>query len=293
LTQRAIVGEIARWMSHVDERQSHAQAVARNQEHFRDKHGAALVEGSPHLKHANVREFCTNLALEAWQRQQAKARPPSILDMGAGDGALTLPFLKLGAHVVAADASEDLLADLKRDGASFGNALRVLAGDIMETLDALAADKTRFDIIGASSFLHHIPDYLGLCRRAIPLLAPGGVFFTVQDPLRYDTLSRPTYVFDRVSYFGWRSLQGDYIRGIKTRFRRLFGIYRDDLAADTAEYHVVRNGVDHLAIKQLFENAGLRCEIRPYWSTQSGLFQRLGDRLKLNNTFAVIAHRPD
>ena len=95
-----------------------------------------------------------------------------------------------------------------------------------------------------------------------------------------------------MSYFGWRSLQGDYMRGLKTRFRRILGIYRDDLAADTAEYHVVRNGVDQLALKVLFEAAGCQCEIRPYWSTQSTLFQKMGDRLHLHNTFAVIAQRP-
>lgn len=279
-------------MSQNDEKRPRPETVVINQEYFRDKHGEAFVEGSPHLKHSAVRQLCSRIAADVFHRLPARPRPPLVLDMGAGDGVLTLQFLQMGASVVAADASDELLNDLKKTCADFHESLTVRSGDIFAVLDELDGKGMRFDIIGASSFLHHIPDYQGLCRRALPMLAPGGVFFTLQDPLRYDTLSRATYLFDRMSYFGWRSLQGDYMRGLKTRFRRILGIYRDDLAADTAEYHVVRNGVDQLALKVLFEAAGCQCEIRPYWSTQSTLFQKMGDRLHLHNTFAVIAQRP-
>jgi 2-polyprenyl-3-methyl-5-hydroxy-6-metoxy-1,4-benzoquinol methylase len=292
LTWAVDAGEIAASMSQDHEKRVHARAVAMNQEHFRDKQGAALVEGSPHLKHATVRELCGDIVTEVHGRLTPRAVPIRVLDMGAGDGVLTLQFLNLGAHVVAADASDELLSDLQKRGASFRDALTIMSGDIFALLDQLAERGMKFDVIGASSFLHHIPDYLELCRRALKLLAPGGIFFTLQDPLRYDTLSRSTYFFDRISYFGWRSTQGDYVRGLKTRCRRLMGVYRDDLAADTAEYHVVRNGVDQIALKKLFEKAGLRCEIRPYWSTQSTVFQKLGDRMHVRNTFGLIAQRP-
>jgi hypothetical protein len=64
------------------------------------------------------------------------------------------------------------------------------------------------------------------------------------------------------------------------------------LAEDTAEYHVVRNGVDHqLALKQFFDSAGFDCAIRPYWSTQSTLFQHLAEKPKLANTFGIIAQK--
>lgn len=266
--------------------------VVINQQYFRETHGAAFVKGSPHLKHPSVGKLCSEIATEVFRRLPTQNGDPKVLDMGAGDGMLTLPYLNLGARVVAADASDELLNDLKHKAGQFHNSLTVMAGDIFASLEQLERKAVKFDIICASSFLHHIPDYLDLFRRALPLLAPHGVFFSVQDPLRYDTLSRSTYFFDRLSYFGWRSMQGDYVRGIKTRCRRLFKIYRDDLAADTAEYHVVRNGVDHLAICKLFQAAGMQCEIRPYWSTQSTFFQKLGERMKLNNTFAVIARRP-
>jgi 2-polyprenyl-3-methyl-5-hydroxy-6-metoxy-1,4-benzoquinol methylase len=146
-----------------------------------------------------------------------------VLDMGAGDGGLTLPYLSLGAQVVAADASEELLHRLREKANPHGSRLTILIGDIFQTLERLQAENCSFDIVCASSFLHHIPDYLRLCRCATPLVRRDGVFFTFQDPLRYDTLGRPTYAFDRASYFWWRLFQGNYVRGIKTRIRRLAG----------------------------------------------------------------------
>ena len=211
--------------------------------------------------------------------------------MGAGDGMLTLPYLSLGDEVTAADASEELLRGLCEKADAYRNALTIITGDIFVTLKKLTDEKQQFDIVCASSFLHHIPDYMELCHCAASLLRPGGVFFTFQDPLRYDTLSRATYFFDRGSYFWWRLFQGNYLRGIKTRMRRLTGTYRDDLAEDTAEYHVVRNGVDQVALKKFFDTAGFDCSVRAYWSTQSIFFQKLGERLKLTNTFGIFAQK--
>lgn len=277
-------------MSELRANSAEANTVIINQQYFRDMYGNAFVEGAPHLKHASLGAFCGQLATEVFHRCQP-AGAPAVLDMGAGDGMLTLPYLKLGARVIAADASQELLQRLQDKAKAHAGALTVMQGDIFATLDQLREAQRQVDIICASSFFHHIPDYLELCRRAVPLLRPGGVLFTFQDPLRYDTLSRATYLFDRAAYFWWRLFQGNYLQGLKTRLRRLTGTYRDDLAADVAEYHVVRNGVDQLALKQLFEAAGFDCSIRAYWSTQSSICQRLGQGFGLTNTFGVIAQK--
>jgi SAM-dependent methyltransferase len=268
-----------------------ADTVVLNQQYFREKHGREFVEGSPHLKHATVGAMCRRLASETWEMVSTHTPRPAVLDMGAGDGMLTLPYLKLGARVVAADASEELLRDLRQKSLEHAASLEVKAGDIFASLQQLKDAGRRFDIVCASSFLHHIPDYLALCRAAALLLPPGGVFFTFEDPLRYDTLSRPTYFLDRAVYFWWRLFQGNYLRGLKTRWRRLTGQYRDDLAEDVAEYHVVRNGVDQVALRAWLEQAGFDCSVRPYWSTQSRAGQWLGEKLGMANTFGLIARR--
>jgi len=264
--------------------------VAINQRYFREKHGKAFVEGSPHLKHKPLGDLCGRLATETLHRLPSQNEPPLVLDMGAGDGMLTLPLLALGARVVAVDASEELLRDLKNSAKRY-NTLTAICGDVFAVLDDFQRTGRRFDIVCASSFLHHIPDYVGLCLSAAVLLRPGGVLFTFQDPLRYDSLGRFTYLFDRISYFTWRLFQGNYAQGLQTRLRRARGDYRDDLPEDTAEYHVVRNGVDQTALAASLQGVGLECSLNSYWSTQSTLFQYAGTRLRLKNTFGIVAQK--
>ena len=250
-----------------------------------------FIEASPHLNHESLRQLFYSTAKEALTLAAAVHNPPSVLDMGAGDGALTVPYLELGAKVTAADVTVEFLESLQKKSKAYADSLTVLPGDIFETLRKLAAEGKQFDLVCASSFLHHIPDYLELCRLASRLVRRNGIFFTFQDPLRYDTLGKTERVMERAGYFWWRIFQGGYGRGLKTRVRRLFGIYRPDLAEDTAEYHVVRNGVDHLGVQSLLKSEGFECEVRPYWSTHSPLFQSLGRKLSLRSNFALMARR--
>jgi SAM-dependent methyltransferase len=265
------------------------KTTALNEQYFSNISEGEFVESSPHLKHGELSHLALNEARRIFEQLRRSNDCPTILDMGAGEGMLALPFLEMGAAVTAADATNALLDVLAARAAQFKSRLTLAPGDIFETLAQCEKTGRRFDIVCASSFLHHIPDYLKLCRVSAGLIRPGGVLFTFQDPLRYDTLGRGTYGFDRLSYFAWRVFQGNYVRGIKTRLRRLSGVYRDDLAADTAEYHVVRDGVDQESIRRLLEAEGFTCEIKKYWSTQSAIFQRLGSKLGLLNTFAIIA----
>jgi 2-polyprenyl-3-methyl-5-hydroxy-6-metoxy-1,4-benzoquinol methylase len=264
-------------------------AAALNREWFGVQSEVEFVEGSPHLSHVSLRAYFYSVAREVLQTVAIKDRRTVVLDMGAGDGALTLPYLEVGASVTAADVTLEFLESLRERSTRYRESLTILPGDIFETLRNLVNKQEKFDLVCASSFLHHIPDYLELCRLTSNLVRKGGIFFTFQDPLRYDTLSTPARVMERAGYFSWRLFQGNYLRGVKTRIRRLFKVYRPELAEDMVEFHVVRDGVDHLGIKALLESSGFTCEIRPYWSTHSGLFQRFGERLRLVSNFALIA----
>jgi SAM-dependent methyltransferase len=262
-----------------------------NERYFQRKSHRRLVAESPHLSHASLRALCDRLSADVFRRVAAGDKIPAVLDMGAGDGDLTLRFLRWGAQVTAADATEALLGRLQETASGLAGALTIAPGDIFATLDALRNESRQFEIVCASSFLHHIPDFLRMCREVLPLLAPRGIFFSFQDPLRYDTQPGITFGVDRMAYFWWRLFQGNCWRGIKTRVRRLRGIYRDDLAEDAAEYHVVRNGVDQVALERLWSQAGFDCTIHCYWSTQSALGQKIGELLRLANTFALVAQR--
>ncbi|GGT30280.1 hypothetical protein GCM10010271_37920 [Streptomyces kurssanovii] len=142
------------------------------------------------------------------------------------------------------------------------------------------------------SVLHHIPDYLGTIERVAGQIAPGGVFFSAQDPMWYPRRSRMSMNLDRNAYFLWRLGQGHFRRGIATRLRRIRGIYDDTNEADMVEYHVVRNGVDEEALRDLLAQNFEAVELQRYWSTQSGVLQAVGERFFPPTTFSLVArHR--
>ena len=104
-------------------------------------------------------------------------------------------------------------------------------------------------------------------------------------------LERPTYIFSQFAYFSWRMFQGNLWGGFKTRLRRIRGVYIPASPEDDAEYHVTRNGVDSIAIAQLLESQTFDCTVVRYFSTQSGLLQRVGAFLAIENTFSICAQR--
>lgn len=248
----------------------------------------AYIDGAPHIKHASLRLLYGNLVVQVYDSAKKYTAVPRVLDLGAGEGSVTLPFLELGADVTAVDISSSQLDSLQRKCERFRDKLEVRCEDILDTIKNKTA---RYDIIVANSFLHHIPDYLGMIANSIELLSPWGQFFSFQDPLRYDSIEKPTMIFTSFAYISWRIFKGDVVGGMRRRLRRLRGIYLDDSVHDNAEYHAVRNGVDQDAICRLFEESGFNCKLIPYFSTQSSLFQPIGGALGMKNTFAVIAQR--
>ena len=254
-----------------------------------DAEGAReYIDGAPHLKHATLRDLYAELVVELFETAKKHTSTPRVLDLGAGEGSVTLPMLELGATVTAVDLSSEMLATLEKKCAAHGDRLTVRCEDIEETL---RNDATEYDIVTANSFLHHVPDYLSMLRAVIPRLSANGQFFSFQDPLKYVTLVPGTRGFDRLAFATWRIGKADAWGGIWRYLRRARGEFREDSPHDNAEFHVLRDGVDQEAIESLFKTAGFECRIVPYFSTQSRIFQPIGAMLGLKNTFAFIASR--
>ena len=91
-----------------------------------------------------------------------------------------MPFVELGAEVTAVDDSPAQLARLRERA---GDRVETVEADAEEALASLPAD---FDVVVASSFLHHVPDYLGFLDLAIGRARSRAVFLSFQDPLLYD-----------------------------------------------------------------------------------------------------------
>jgi SAM-dependent methyltransferase len=262
-------------------------AVAANEAFFNEETTRRYVDVSPHVKYASLRHLYVQLTGDVFTEARKHIEIPRVLDLGAGEGSATLPFLELGARVVAVDVSTSQLAELRRKCRPYQDRLEVRQVDIGS---ALRADEY-FDIVVMSSCLHHIPNYIAVIEKGLGALSPTGQFFSFQDPVRYDTMSAFSRWFSKITYFSWRVFQGDFFGGLSRTVRRARGIYLDDCAADITEYHVVRNGVDQDEIAGVLSSRGFECRVVRYFSTQGSLFQPLGSALGVQNTFSIIARR--
>lgn len=249
------------------------------------------IDGAPHIKHASLNLLYDKLVKDVYVTATQRIDSPKVLDLGAGEGSATLPFLKLGADVTAVEISENRVRSLKQKCLSHAQNLTVHTLPAVEALDVLKAKEYTCDIIVTSAFLHHCPDYVELVKRATELLRPHGQFLSFEDPLRFDTIGLFTKAFSFIAYVSWRIFKEDVVGGIKRRIRRSKGLHLEQCVEDYADYHGSRNGVDQDALYALFCEKNMDCEVFKYFSTQSRFWQPIGMGLHLKNTFALIAKK--
>lgn len=240
--------------------------------------------GSPHLAHWELYDRLLGIVRRCIRDLGAAGLGLDVLEVGAGHGRYTEPVLAAGCRLTAIEASRPSLAMLEHRYGANEHFHAVFDPD-----GSLSEVDSRFSLILIVSVLHHIPDYLTFLRRATDLLVPGGALLTLQDPLWYQRLDRPSYLLNRGGYYVWRLGQGNARQAIATLSRRVRGVYDEANPADMVEYHVVRDGVDEEAVATLLEDRFATVDLLPYWSNQLGLVQRLGDHLGMANTFGVRA----
>lgn len=241
--------------------------------------------GSPHLAHASIRTRIEAELGALVKAQIQKHGECAALEVGAGHGTFTDALLSAGARVTVTEMSEPSAAFLRRRYSGRHDITVVYDREGTEG-PRLAADH---DLVVMVSVLHHIPDYVGAVRGLVAPLPTGGAFYCTQDPLWYPSRSRLSLAADRGAYFAWRLRQGSYARGLATRARRVRGVYDETKAGDMVEYHVVRQGVDQHALVAVLSEKFSQVELLQYWSTQSALLQRLGDRLGWASSFGITA----
>ena len=159
-----------------------------------------------------------------------------LLDVGCGTGLGTALLLEtpLGrriARVELLDTSAEMLERCRRRAAGWKVEHTLRQG----TLDAL--DDGTYDLVLASSVLHHIPDLGLFCGALARRQGPGGLFLHLQDPnpdagpeaeARREDLARSDGPVQRLAWrLTWRKLagrlrrvlarEGDYISQVNAR----------------------------------------------------------------------------
>lgn len=248
--------------------------------------GHDYIVGSPHLRHASLRERINiriSSAVAEILNRQGECR---VLEIGAGHGSFTNTVLAAGGNATVTEMSK---ASYDYLSTRFRNTSQVR---VLYDIDGNAPfdEATRYDVILLISVIHHIPDYLGVITRLCDsVLRPGGTVVTFQDPVWYPRQKRWERALSWTAYFAWRSTQGEFRRGLATRWRRLRGIYSESEPSDLVEYHVVRQGVDDFALSALFRARFADVEVDRYFSTQSPQLQLLGEKYFPHNTFGIVA----
>lgn len=240
--------------------------------------------GSPHLRHPKLRRAIVRDLEKLVKSTIESTGQCHAVEIGAGHGDFTETLLAAGASVTVTEASHASAESLRE---RYRNEPRVtvLYDETGEECLSLSAP---FDLVVCISVLHHIPDYLGFVDALTGKLRHGGSFYSVQDPLWYPRLPRVVHYTHMAAYFAWRLGQGNYRRGFATRVRRLRGVYNESVS-DLVEYHVVRSGVDELAILEILERRFESAQAFSYWSTQAPVLQFLGERTRFKTNFGVVA----
>ena len=249
--------------------------------------GVDYRKGSPHLVQLALHDRLVEVLRGTVRRLAEQGLPLRVLEIGAGHGGFTESALALGCDVTAVDASEPSIEELKR---RFGTNPKLQA--LYEPEGKLRDAGGDYSLLMFVSVLHHIPDYINYLMEASQLIVRGGALLTLQDPVWYSR-HRASHRADRAAYFAWRLGQGSPIEGLHTRLRRMRGTFDETNPRDMAEYHIVRNGVDEEAVLSFAHDAFSEVTLIPYWSSQLGVAQRLGERLGLHNSFGMVAHGYD
>ncbi|MGH3788101.1 MAG: class I SAM-dependent methyltransferase [Pseudonocardiaceae bacterium] len=248
--------------------------------------GHDYAAGSPHIRHHVLRSAIVATLQEIVGAVLDVRGSCRVLEVGAGHGVFTDHLVAMGAQVTVTEMSAPSARVLQE---RFRHNDRVQV--VLDQDGSSAARVGPVDVIACLSVLHHIPDYLSAVRSYVEQVAPGGAFVSFQDPLWYAHRSRLSRLVERVAYLLWRLPQGEFRRGFATVGRRLRGTLDETKISDMVEYHVVRAGVDEVALQELLRPHFAAVRLVTYWSTQAALPQALGSRFGPRTTFGLIAQK--
>src|SRR5579864_990672 len=95
----------------LDDRNAALRANLATYTGFDERH---YVNGAPHLKHTSIGRIYLDLVLDATHAVGRPVSEISVLELGAGNGLASLPWLELGVKLTAVDSSREMLQQIGR-----------------------------------------------------------------------------------------------------------------------------------------------------------------------------------
>lgn len=178
------------------------------------------------------------------------------LDACSGSGNIALRLLRQGANVTVADISIDLLGILRAKCDAEGFTPAIVCTEIGSFL---AARPASYDLITFSSALHHLENIAEVLSMAYISLRPGGMVYTVLDPIPRAEIGVLTRGLLWADYLAFKALRqtNDLLPSLGRRLRRTFDrpasphALDDSYLGTLAEYHVARGIDDNALVDQL------------------------------------------
>jgi len=179
------------------------------------------------------------------------------LDACGGSGNIALRLLRQGANVTVADISIDLLRILQSKCDAEGFTPAIICTEIGSFLATCPAS---YDLITFSSALHHLENIVEVLSMAYTRLRPGGMVYTVLDPIPRAEISGFTRGILWADYLGFKAVHQttDLLPSLGRRLRRTLNRSASPHTLDEpylgilAEYHVARGIDDNALVNQLY-----------------------------------------
>jgi len=249
----------------------------------------------PYLFDPNLQQSLENDLDKVGSYFVSLGRAPSCLECGGGTGNLTLKMCARGWTVTVVDVSDEMLALLKEKARAKGYSPTLIRSSIERFL---VARSETFDLVAFSAVLHHLHSYMSVVKQAISRVRPGGLFYSNHDPV---VPERPgwTWAFDSMDITVAKLMldPADVLPGVRRRLRKMISPKDSSLsrrvvsAGDIAEYHV-RTGVNDEQIIQLLRKSEFAIvEHLRYVTGRTRAIRFLNERLRLLESFKIIARR--
>lgn len=146
--------------------------------------------GGEYINHAEISLVQTNLKLSL------SASSPTVLDLGAGKGRLSIPLVKDGYRVHCLDASQSMLSYLKKHI----DAQNIYIQSIFDPIKL----KTKFDAITSLRFFDHfsISDQSKILKNTVKYLDKNGVYvYATLNSLSLEYLVSKFFPYGRYNYY--------------------------------------------------------------------------------------------
>jgi 2-polyprenyl-3-methyl-5-hydroxy-6-metoxy-1,4-benzoquinol methylase len=131
--------------------------------------------------------------LERWAQEGPGTQQPQILDLGCGQGRLTIPLARWaadrGGRVVAVDFSAEVLEEARKLALEEGLApvIEWREADILTFLQDQPA--ASYDVVACLEVLYALPGYRQALGEVARVMRPGGVLFAGFRPRYFNLLS--------------------------------------------------------------------------------------------------------